>query len=152
MVGERPPGARLTGDPDDAADAAPPWPAAEAAIAISDVTHVRAILIAWARQRQPITYADLLNALGHPFSRPRMRALCRTLDAVDEVGRAASEPELAVLVVRQSDGLPGQGWWVGRSEGDAPRERAWTGPDAKSFVQELQEKAFAFWAGPANGS
>ena len=41
-----------------------------------------------------------------------MRQLCKTLGAVDEEAAARGEPELAVLVVRQSDGLPGQGWWV----------------------------------------
>ena len=43
---------------------------------------------------------------------PRCGQLCKTLGAVDEEAAARGEPELAVLVVRQSDGLPGQGWWV----------------------------------------
>ena len=60
-----------------------------------------------------LTYSELLAQLGYPFSRPKMRALCKTLATVDEEAAARGEPELAVLVVRQSDGLPGQGWWVG---------------------------------------
>ena len=65
------------------------------------------------RRRPSLTYSELLAQLGHGFSRPKMRALCKTLGAVDEEAEARGEPELAVLVVRQSDGLPGQGWWVG---------------------------------------
>ncbi len=115
-------------------------------MAISDVAHVRAILIATARQRRGVTYAELLNALGHPFTRPRMRALCRTLDAIDEAGRVAGEPELAVLVVRQSDGLPGQGWWMGVQASEAGYSGAWTGPEALRLVRTLQEKCFAYWS------
>src|SRR5689334_2597024 len=81
---------------------------------IGDVAAVRAILIDAAKAGKAISYAGLLDALGHRFSRPKMRALCKTLDAVDNQAIAAGEPEFAVLVVRESDGLPGQGWWVGK--------------------------------------
>ncbi|MDX7952915.1 hypothetical protein P7D22_17250 [Lichenihabitans sp. Uapishka_5] len=126
-------------NPDDGE--ATPWRGTEAAIALSNVGPVRALLVAAVRQQQALTYAALLNALGHPFTRPRMRAVCRTLDAIDEAGHAAGEPELAVLVVRQSDGLPGQGWWVSRLSYPGP----WRGPEATIFVRELQEVAFGFW-------
>ena len=57
-----------------------------------------------------------------------------------------SEPELAVLVVRQSDGLPGQGWWVGgaRKHGYAG---LWEGPQAAKLIGKLHRQAFEFWAG-----
>ncbi len=102
---------------------------------------MRALLLACARAGQPITYAEALAAFGLPFSRPMMRQLCRALDAVDEGCRAEDQPELAVLVVRQSDGLPGQGWWVGRSDHRGP----WEGPQARAHVAALQARAFAFW-------
>ena len=75
-----------------------------------------------------------------------MRALCKTLDVIDEAGRIAGEPELAVLVVRQSDGLPGQGWWVGgaRKHGYTG---LWEGPRAAKLIRKLQRQAFEFWAG-----
>jgi hypothetical protein len=119
--------------------------APDAAIPLSDVAHIRAILVDTARRREPLSYAELLNALGHPFSRPRMRALCRTLDAVDAAAEAQGEPELAVLVVRRSDGLPGQGWWVGVQVSQQGYTGPWTGPDARAFVRGRQERAFAFW-------
>ncbi len=113
--------------------------------AIADMARVRALLLAAARERRALSYSELLGMLGHRFTRPKMRALCRTLDAIDAAGEARGEPGLAVLVVRESDRLPGQGWWVGAAE----RWRyagAWTGPEAAAFVREKQRAVFAFWA------
>ena len=107
---------------------------------LGDVARVRALLIEAARERRALSYAELLGKLGHRFTRPRMRAVCRTLDAIDRAGVAAGEPALAVLVVRESDRLPGQGWWTGR---DAP---AWTGPTARAYVDALQQAVFTYWA------
>lgn len=116
-----------------------------ASVPISDVAHVRAILIASARSRRSMTYAELLEALGHRFSRPKMRALCNTLDAIDDAARAAGEPELAVLVVRGADGLPGQGWWTGGRPRRLGYAGPWTGPAAIAFVQDRQTLAFDHW-------
>jgi len=77
---------------------------------LADVARVRALLIAAARERRAVSYSELLGGLGHRFTRPRMRAVCKTLDAIDAAGAAAGEPNLAVLVVRETDRLPGQGW------------------------------------------
>jgi hypothetical protein len=107
-----------------------------------DTDHVEALLQASAAAGQALTYTEALNALGHPFSRPRMRALCAVLDEADRRAAAAGQPELAVLVVRASDGLPGQGWWVGRSDHQGP----WEGPHARAHVDKLQRSAFAYWS------
>ena len=109
----------------------------------TDLPEVRALLIAAARAGRDLSYSEMLLALGYRFSRPKMRSLCRLLDAIDAEGRSAGEPELAVLVVRESDRLPGQGWWVGRC--DVPAD--WTGPAARAHVAALQSAAFAWWAG-----
>ena len=37
-----------------------------------------------------MSYAELLMELGHRFSRPKMRALCRTLDAIDDADEIMS--------------------------------------------------------------
>src|SRR5262245_36353600 len=111
---------------------------------IGDVKAVRALLIATAKERCAVSYAELLMELGHRFTRPKMRALCRTLDAIDEAGRVAGEPELAVLVVRESDRLPGQGWWVGKVY-RLGYEGPWTGKEALSFVKSRQQLAFDYW-------
>jgi hypothetical protein len=120
--------------------------AAEGPGAIADVARVRALLIAAAREGRAVSYSEMLGALGHRFTRPKMRALCRTLDAIDAAAAAAGEPELAVLVVRESDCLPGQGWWTGASE-TRGYKGAWTGPEASEFVRVIQRRAFDFWQG-----
>lgn len=120
----------------------PPTPADNA---IGDVARVRAILIASARAAEAISYSHLLAELGHRFTRPKMRAVCKTLDAIDSAGAEAGEPGLAVLVVRESDGLPGQGWWVGGIAMRHGYNGPWTGTAALAFVRALQEEVFAWW-------
>lgn len=111
---------------------------------IADADRVRALLIAAARRGEAISYSQLLSELGHRFTRPKMRAVCKTLDVVDARAAAAGEPELAVLLVRESDRLPGQGWWAGAAA-SRRYEGAWTGPEAEAFVRDLQQRAFDFW-------
>ena len=113
---------------------------------LADPAEVRKHLIAAAAAGDAITYADLLNALGHRFTRPKMRALCKVLAAADDEAASRDEPELAVLVVRQSDGLPGQGWWVGGGAIVHGYEGLWTGPEAAKLVRRLQRQAFDYWS------
>jgi hypothetical protein len=51
-----------------------------------------------------------------------------------------------VLVVRQSDGLPGQGWWVSGGGSAHGYEGPWEGPKATRFIKKLQQKTFEYWA------
>lgn len=113
---------------------------------LADPREVRSILIASAKAGQAITYSEVLGLLGHDFTRPKMRQLCKVLGYIDEEAEELGEPELAVLVVRQSDGLPGQGWWVGgaKKHGYAG---LWEGPAATKLVRKLQALAFEHWAG-----
>ena len=113
---------------------------------LADPQEVRAILVASAQAGQAISYSEVLGLLGHHFSRPKMRQLCKVLGYVDDEASARGEPELAVLVVRQSDGLPGQGWW----SGGAPKHGytgLWEGPAAARLIRGVQQRAFQFWAG-----
>ena len=80
-----------------------------------------------------------------------MFALCRDLGAVCERNRARGEPELAVLVVRKADRLPGEGffhslWRDGAYDGPA------TGPAAAAFIRRETERVFAHWAGSSAAS
>jgi hypothetical protein len=113
---------------------------------LADPHEVRAILVASARAGEAISYSETLALLGHHFTRPKMRALCKVLAFVDDEAEEHGEPKLAVLVVRQSDGLPGQGWWVGgaKKHGYAG---PWEGPRAARLIRKLQRQAFDFWAG-----
>jgi hypothetical protein len=114
--------------------------------ALSDPQEVRAHLVAAAAAGHALTYSELLEHLGYGFSRPKMRQLCKTLGAVDEESAARGEPELAVLVVRQSDGLPGQGWWVAGGGSPHGYKGPWEGPKAARFIRGLQQRAFDYWA------
>jgi hypothetical protein len=113
---------------------------------LADPREVRAILIASAQAGQAITYSEVLELLGHHFSRPKMRALCKVLGFVDDEAEELGEPELAVLVVRQSDGLPGQGWWIGGAKKHGYTGQ-WEGPKAAKLIRKLHAQAFEFWAG-----
>ena len=114
--------------------------------ALADPAEVRAHLVAAAAAGHALTYSELLNLLGYDFSRPKMRALCAVLGFVDDEAEALGEPELAVLVVRQSDGLPGQGWWVAGAAEKHGHKGSWKGPAAKTLVKRLQGQAFAYWS------
>jgi len=55
---------------------------------LADPQEVRAILVASARAGEPISYAEVLELLGHHFTRPKMRALCKVLGYVDDAAGA----------------------------------------------------------------
>lgn len=112
--------------------------------ALADVQRIRDLLVEAAQTGEAVSYSAVLHQLGLRFSRPKMRALCRTMEAIDAAGRVAGEPGLAVLVVRESDSLPGQGWWLthAAAEGHAGE---WTGPAARVLVERVQARAFRYW-------
>ena len=111
---------------------------------LADPWEVRAILVASAKAGQAISYSEVLALLGHHFTRPKMRALCTVLGYVDDEAAARGEPELAVLVVRQSDALPGQGWWVAGAKRHG-HTGLWEGPRAAKLIRKLQKQAFEYW-------
>lgn len=115
-------------------------------MSLSDPAEIRAHLVAAAAAGHALTYSELLEHLGYGFSRPKMRQLCKTLGAVDEEAAARGEPELAVLVVRQSDHIPGQGWWVAGGGTAHGYDGPWEGPKAARFIRQLQQKSFNYWA------
>jgi hypothetical protein len=113
--------------------------------ALAEPDEVRLHLVAAATAGRALSYGELLEQLGYSFSRPKMRALCAILGTVDEAGARRGEPELAVLVVRQSDGLPGQGWWVAGGARSRGYAGPWEGPEARRFIEPVQAETFAFW-------
>lgn len=111
------------------------------ASAVHNVDRIEALVQDAARRGTALSYSELLHMLGLRFTRPKMRALCKTLDTVDARAAAREEPELAVLVVRESDRLPGQGWWVGRHD----YAGLWTGAEARAHIDAVQARAFLHW-------
>lgn len=106
-----------------------------------DIDALEALMQGVARSGKAISYSEALDCLGYAFSRPKMRALCVALGEVDRRAKARQQPELAVLVVRASDKIPGQGWWVDRTSYKGP----WEGEKAAEYIRRLQSKAFAYW-------
>ena len=111
--------------------------------ALYDVQRITAILESAAREGRAVSYSELLMALGFRFTRPKMRAVCKTLYAVDAEAELRGEPPLAPLVVRESDRLPGQGWWTGRTDYNGQ----WEGADARTYLAVHQQRAYEYWQG-----
>ena len=112
---------------------------------LADPEEVRAHLVSAARAGTALSYGELLEHLGYRFTRPKMRALCAMLGEIDRAGEARGEPELAVLVVRAGDGIPGQGWWVAGGARSRGYVGPWDGPEAARFIRSVQAETFAWW-------
>ncbi len=112
-------------------------------MALFPTEDLAALLIVRAKSGRSITYGEVFCWFGLPFQRFQVGQLSAALALVDDMERAQGHPELAVLVVRQSDGLPGQGWWLGLDKG------AWNGPfegpRAAAFVKRMQRRVFNYW-------
>ncbi len=114
-------------------------PAEKKALMNADVIH--GLLKDAARQKVSYSYSELLLLLGISFTRPKMRALCKVLDAIDLAATQRGEPELACLVVREDDNLPGHGWWLGRHDFVGEFESH----AARKYLKDMQQLAFDYW-------
>jgi hypothetical protein len=125
----------------DSAD--PALPLAFAVMALFPVDELEALLILRAKTGKAISYGEVFHWFALPFQRFQVGQLCAALEEVDRLQRGHGRPDLAVLVVRQSDGIPGQGWWLSKNKAD------WDGPiegaDAARFVRGIQQQAFDYW-------
>ena len=121
---------------------------------LADPTEVREHLVAAAKAGVALSYGELLEHLGYAFTRPKMRQLCAVLGEVDRDAALRGEPELAVLVVRQSDGIPGQGWWVAGGGRQRCYDGPWEGPQAASASRSARaaSRCEAAIAGPDTAS
>ena len=121
-----------------------------------DVDRLEAVLIAAARARRTLTYGEVLRFFGRTVAPRLVYGLCRDLGEVCRRNRERGEPELAVLVVRQSDRLPGEGFFRGAWR-DGAYDGPATGPRARAYIAGETERVFAYWAtvaepaGPADG-
>ena len=114
---------------------------------IVDVDALETLLLEAARSGRSMTYAEVLAHFGIRITPRRAYALCRDLGDVCARNRARGEPELAVLVVRKADRLPGEGffhsyWKEGVYEGPS------TGPLAEAFIRAETARVFAFFCAP----
>mgnify|MGYP007030122867 CR=1 FL=1 len=108
-----------------------------------DPDALEALLVLRAQAGRTASYGELFAWFGLPFRRFDVGQLCAALEEVDQRQAGLGRPRLAALVVRQSDGLPGQGWWLAR--GHDPWDGPFTGPAAAAFVRRHQQRAFDWW-------
>ena len=109
-----------------------------------DLDRLEGALVTAARGRRALTYGELLAFFERRVTRINVGALCRDLGRVERRRAGEGWPDLACLVVRRSDGLPGEGYFASlRAEDgyEGPSER----PEAEALVRARQERAFA-WA------
>ena len=110
-----------------------------------DIDALEQLLVDAARDRRTVTYSEVLGHFGKRVTPIRVYALCRDLGSVSERNRERREPELAVLVVRKTDRLPGEGffhstWKDGSYDGPA------TGPQARAYIDGLTEIVFSYFS------
>jgi hypothetical protein len=84
---------------------------------LADPEEVRAHLVAAAKAGVALTYGELLEHLGYRFAAEDAAAL-RNARRIDRDAEMRGEPELAVLVVRASDGT-----FPARAGGSAVEEK-----------------------------
>lgn len=108
-----------------------------------DIDNLESLMQGAARAGRAMSYSEALDALGYQFSRPKMRSLCVALGEVDRRAKLRGEPELAVVVVRASDKIPGAGWWAVNE--DENYKGPWEGLQAETYIYDIQEKAFKYW-------
>jgi hypothetical protein len=117
---------------------------------VVDLERLERVLIQAALEERPVTYGQVLAFFGWKVTQVTVGALCRDLGRVEERRAAEGWPDLACLVVRKSDHLPGEGYFASlRSAGlyQGPS----VGPAAEAFVRSRQQRA-AHWARERAGS
>lgn len=100
------------------------------------------LLIDTAKAGRAITYQEILAHFGRPIGPVMVRALVSDLGHVCRRLEPLGLRDIACLVVRKSDGLPGAGYfdYLKREEGyNGPR----SGPMAVLEIQRRQEAIFA---------
>jgi hypothetical protein len=99
------------------------------------------VLVRAAREGRTVSYRRLLAMAGRRVGPNNVRALVRVLSEVCRRSEARGEPDLACLVVRESDGLPGEGYFAAEAAKGGPRDAS-----RRARVARAQAEAFAFWS------
>ena len=103
-----------------------------------DPDRLERVLIDTAANGRIVSYRQLLAVFGRRVGPNNVRALMQVLAEVCRRSAARAEPELACIVVREADGLPGEGYFRG-TPGEFDRMRR------ASMVAAAQARAFAHW-------
>jgi hypothetical protein len=106
-----------------------------------DADALERVLVQAAREGRTVSYRRLLAMGGRRVGPNNVRALMRVLAEVCRRSEAKGEPDLACLVVRESDGLPGEGYFAAEAARSEPLHGS-----RRARVERAQKAAFAFWA------
>ncbi len=113
----------------------------EESLVMVEIDALERLLIAAGSRGEPLTYGTVLRRFGRRVTPITVAALCRDLGEVCRRVEARGGPDLACLVVRQSDGLPGGGYFAALREAGAYRGPD-EGPAARRFLAARQRAAF----------
>jgi len=107
-----------------------------------DRDRLERLLIDAARQRRTMTYQEVLGHFGRPIGPVMVRALCADLGHVCRRLEPLGLRDIACIVVRKSDGLPGAGYFAALHD-----EEGYDGPCRGSFAQlEIERRQQAVFA------
>lgn len=114
-----------------------------------DLDRLERVLIQAALEERPVTYGQVLAFFGWKVTQITVGALCRDLGRIDERRAGEGWPDLACLVVRKSDGLPGEGYFTSIRDSGAYAGPS-IGPPAVAFIRARQSRA-THWARSREG-
>ncbi|MEZ5864440.1 MAG: hypothetical protein R3D25_10395 [Geminicoccaceae bacterium] len=112
--------------------------------AVVDLDLLEARLLGAALAGRAETYGSLLAFFERRVTPVTVAALCKDLGRVCTRIEALGGPDLACLVVRASDGLPGAGYFTSLREAGLYVGEP-TGPEAERYIAQAQRRAGA-WA------
>lgn len=112
---------------------------------LAKIDRLEALLIEAAASGRTLTYGEVLAHFGKRTAPRLVYALCRELGEVYRRTEARGEPDLCALVVRKSDGLPGEGFFRSAAEAGV-YEGPPTGPAARQYLREAQDRVFTYYA------
>ena len=115
-----------------------------------DLDRLERVLVQAALEERPVTYGQLLAFFGWKVTLITVGALCRDLGRIDQRRAGEGWPDLACLVVRKSDGLPGEGYFTSvRDAGEYAGPSV--GPPAVAFIRARQLRATRWAQARENG-
>ncbi len=106
-----------------------------------DAEALERVLVRAAREGRTVSYRQLLAMADRRVGPANVRALVRVLAEVCRRSAAKGEPDLACLVVREKDRLPGEGFFTAEAATGEPLVGS-----RRARVARAQAEAFAFWA------
>ncbi len=109
-----------------------------------DLDLLERLLIRAALDGRAVTYGEVLAFFERRVTRITVAALCKDLGRVEDRRAAEGWPDLACLVVRKADGLPGEGYFTALRQAGTYAGPS-VGEPAHAFVGGRQARARA-WA------